>query len=98
MLLLYKSVSCKDGWKIFTFFLLKAGHTLTGTYCPGHGGAGIWQNQDAFASFITSSPEQRYLNLLNERPDLVQRVPQRLLANYLGMTPELLSRIAAAKD
>ncbi len=51
------------------------------------------KTQDAFASFITSSPEQRYLNLLNERPDLVQRVPQRLLASYLGMTPESLSRI-----
>ena len=51
------------------------------------------KTQDAFAGFITSSPEQRYLNLLNERPDLVQRVPQRLLASYLGMTPESLSRI-----
>lgn len=51
------------------------------------------KTQDAFASFITSSPEQRYLNLLNERPDLIQRVPQRLLASYLGMTPESLSRI-----
>ena len=51
------------------------------------------KTQDAFAGFITSSPEQRYLNLLNERPDLIQRVPQRLLASYLGMTPESLSRI-----
>lgn len=51
------------------------------------------KTQDAFASFITSSPEQRYLNLLQERPDLIQRVPQRLLASYLGMTPESLSRI-----
>lgn len=84
--------------KCLPFFLLKAGHTLTGMYCSDHGGTGIWQNQDAFASFITSSPEQRYLNLLNERPDLVQRVPQPLLASYRGMTPELLSHIAAAKD
>lgn len=51
------------------------------------------KTQDAFAGFITSSPEQRYLNLMQERPDLIQRVPQRLLASYLGMTPESLSRI-----
>ena len=51
------------------------------------------KTQDAFAGFITSSPEQRYLNLLEERPGLIQRVPQRLLASYLGMTPESLSRI-----
>jgi CRP-like cAMP-binding protein len=49
--------------------------------------------QDDFASFITSSPEQRYLNLLETRPDLVNRVPQHQIASLLGITPESLSRI-----
>lgn len=49
--------------------------------------------QSSFAKFRTSSPEERYLGLLEDRPDLPQRVPQNILASYLGMTPESLSRI-----
>jgi CRP-like cAMP-binding protein len=49
--------------------------------------------QEKLTSFILSSPEQRYLNLLNERPSLFQRVPQHQIASYLGMTAESLSRI-----
>ena len=42
---------------------------------------------------MASTPENRYLNLLQTRPDLLQRVPQHQLASYLGVTPESLSRI-----
>ncbi|TAG12386.1 MAG: Crp/Fnr family transcriptional regulator [Sphingobacteriia bacterium] len=49
--------------------------------------------QDFLSQFITSSPKERYNNLLKTRPDLVQRVPQHQLASYLGITPESLSRI-----
>ena len=45
--------------------------------------------------FKTSSPEQRYLNLLQNRPDLIQRVPQHQLASYLGVKPQSLSRLRA---
>ncbi|MBL7782031.1 MAG: Crp/Fnr family transcriptional regulator [Saprospiraceae bacterium] len=48
-----------------------------------------------FDAFKTSSPEQRYLNLLEKRPDLVQRVPQHQLASYLGIKPQSLSRLRA---
>lgn len=51
------------------------------------------KTQETFANFITSSPEERYVNLLNTRPELLQRVPQHQIASYLGMTPESLSRI-----
>jgi CRP-like cAMP-binding protein len=44
-------------------------------------------------SFLTDTPEQRYLNLVNRRPELVQRVPQYQLASYVGIKPESLSRI-----
>ncbi len=37
--------------------------------------------------------ETRYLALLQEEPALLQRVPQHLIATYLGVTPESLSRI-----
>ncbi len=48
-----------------------------------------------FDEFKTSSPEQRYLNLLQKRPELIQRVPQYQLASYLGIKPESLSRLRA---
>lgn len=48
-----------------------------------------------FDTFKTSSPEQRYLNLLQSRPDLIQRVPQHQLASYLGIKPQSVSRLRA---
>ncbi|MGX7666667.1 Crp/Fnr family transcriptional regulator [Flavobacterium pedocola] len=53
------------------------------------------KQQIDFDAFKTSSPEQRYLNLLQSRPDLVQRVPQHQLASYLGIKPQSLSRLRA---
>jgi CRP/FNR family transcriptional regulator, anaerobic regulatory protein len=38
-------------------------------------------------------PEERYLNLLKQRPELSERVPQHYIASYLGVKPESLSRI-----
>lgn len=51
------------------------------------------EQQEAMASYITDSPEQRYLKLLKTRPDLFQRIPQYQLASYIGVKPESLSRI-----
>lgn len=53
------------------------------------------KNQCVFDEFKTSSPEQRYLNLLKNRPELLQRVPQHQLASYLGIKPQSLSRLRA---
>lgn len=49
--------------------------------------------QEEHATFIASSPEERYRYLLAKRPTLIHRVPQHQLASYLGITPESLSRI-----
>lgn len=49
--------------------------------------------QEMLAAFMTSSPEERYLRLLNNRPELLNRVPHYHLASYLGVKPESLSRI-----
>lgn len=46
-----------------------------------------------FFSFIRDTPEQRYLNLLNHRPHIIQRVPQHYIASYLGVSTVHLSRI-----
>lgn len=46
-----------------------------------------------FLSSIKDSPEQRYLNLIKERPQIIQRIPQHYIASYLGITTVHLSRI-----
>ena len=46
-----------------------------------------------FVSFIRDTPEQRYQKLLSERPHIVQRVAQRYIASYLGVSTVHLSRI-----
>lgn len=51
------------------------------------------QKQMSYERYISSSPEQRYLFLQEERPDLLNRVPQYQLASFLGIKPESLSRI-----
>lgn len=53
------------------------------------------KQQIDFDEFKLSSPEQRYLNLLQKRPDLIQRVPQHQLASFLGIKPQSLSRLRA---
>jgi CRP-like cAMP-binding protein len=53
------------------------------------------KQQINFDEFKISSPEQRYLNLLQTRPDLIQRVPQHQLASFLGVKPQSLSRLRA---
>lgn len=37
--------------------------------------------------------EQKYNHILTSNPDLIKRVPQNLLASYLGVAPETLSRL-----
>jgi len=56
--------------------------------------------QDAFvkafrriAHLNNLTNEERYLRLLEKRPELFQRVPQYLIASYLGVTPVGLSKI-----
>jgi len=49
--------------------------------------------QNMVASFITLSPEQRYLQFLEQKGALQQRLPQHYIASYLGISAESLSRI-----
>lgn len=46
-----------------------------------------------FLSFIRDTPQERYLNLVTQRPYIVQRVPQHYIASYLGISSVHLSRI-----
>jgi CRP-like cAMP-binding protein len=44
-------------------------------------------------SILTTSPEKRYITLLNETPELINRIPQYYVAQYIGIKPESLSRM-----
>jgi CRP-like cAMP-binding protein len=45
---------------------------------------------------LSSTAEERYRRLLRESPQLLQLVPLKHVASYLGMSPETLSRVRAA--
>lgn len=47
---------------------------------------------------FNQSGEERYRHFSSSFPDFVQRVPQYMLASYLGFTPEFLSKIRGKKE
>jgi CRP/FNR family transcriptional regulator, anaerobic regulatory protein len=44
-------------------------------------------------SLISQTAEERYLNLLKYQPNVLQSVPIKDIASYLGIHPDSLSRI-----
>lgn len=50
-------------------------------------------SQKRILSNLGKTAEERYLEFLEMYPQIVQRVPQYMLASYLGTTPEFLSKI-----
>lgn len=50
---------------------------------------------DIAMSLASDTPKERIANLLLQRPELFQQVPQRYLATLVGISPESLSRINA---
>jgi CRP-like cAMP-binding protein len=51
------------------------------------------EQQAIMSAYTTNTPEQRYIKLLQSRPDLFQNIPQYQIASYVGVKPESLSRI-----
>lgn len=49
--------------------------------------------QKRMQSAISRSGEERFQDLVNEYPHFLQRFPQNMIASYLGLSPETLSRI-----
>ena len=49
--------------------------------------------QKRVIQLLSSSAEERYTEFLKTYPNLAQRVPQKMIASYLGITPEGLSRV-----
>jgi CRP-like cAMP-binding protein len=49
--------------------------------------------QRRLMSSLSENAEEKYTKLLDNFPGCIQRVPQHMIASYLGITPETLSRI-----
>jgi len=75
----YQSI-CAELRKIEHFFLHKANR--------GH-----LASQDRILSFLTATPREKYEQMLLKQPKLIQRVPKAVLAAYLGVSRETLSRL-----
>ena len=56
----------------------------------------IRQQTKRIYELLSASAEERYLSFIATYPDLLWRVPQWMIASYLGITPESLSRIRKA--
>ena len=53
----------------------------------------IIEISNSYNSLLSNSPRERYLKLIEEQPQIIDRIPQHLIASYLGIEPESLSRI-----
>lgn len=76
------------------------GHLTLMEKLPGYAAMFLAGNQKRGAAkdsrivdALTATAEERYDAFLNAYPSIAQRVPQHMLASYLGITPETLSRI-----
>jgi CRP-like cAMP-binding protein len=49
--------------------------------------------QHRIIMLMSASAQERYEEFLDTYPNIVQRVPQKMIASYLGVTPEALSKI-----
>lgn len=66
------------GWeKFYRYFLEKA----------------YVNNTNRLMSFFTMDATERYMSLLSEYPDVVKRLSNKMLATYLNLSPETLSRL-----
>ncbi|WP_394774803.1 Crp/Fnr family transcriptional regulator [Flavobacterium sp.] len=77
----YKKM-CDGLQKMERFFLEKATFGFLGS-------------QKRIISWLTSNSKERYEQLLKQSPSLIQRVPKSLIASYLGISRETLSRLSS---
>lgn len=53
----------------------------------------LLKSQQIFFSYLKNTPQQRYQELMEQHPEIIQRIPQHYIASYLGITSVSLSRI-----
>ena len=45
------------------------------------------------ASFLIKNPEERYIDLVTTRPEILEKIPLKYISSMVGIQPESLSRI-----
>lgn len=50
-------------------------------------------SQDRILANISFTAEEKYQNFLEKYPHIVNRIPQHMIASYIGITPETLTRL-----
>ena len=75
---------CSENQKMANFFRIKSNASNAAL-------------QKRVLTLLSSNSEERYNELLSEHPKLLQRVPKHLIASYLGLSRETLSRLSVKK-
>lgn len=83
-----------------TLLLDRPGHILLMEKIPGYAAlflTGMQKRSEVkekrIAENLAATAEERYNNFLKIYPAIAQRIPQHMLAAYLGITPETISRV-----
>jgi len=50
-------------------------------------------HQERIMNNLSLTAEERFINFKNKYPELLQKVPQKYIASYLGVTPEFYSKM-----
>lgn len=83
-LVLIKKAAHEDLLKVLPVYETWVRLELTGAYIA---------MQRRLTSIISQPLEDRYKDLTATYPEIVQRVPQHMIASFMGLTPETLSRV-----
>lgn len=80
-------VSYSDMQAIYT-------QSQTGNAIGRHAGEALFlEKTKREISLLKDTAQQRYLALFKEQPQLLQHIPLKFIASYIGITPQALSRI-----
>lgn len=93
------SLQCLEDTQVFCISLphykeLSAGSQKMQYFFLEKANGGLLGSQQRIISLITSNASKRYFQLIDRYPSLIQRVPKTLLASYLGVSRETLSRLS----
>jgi CRP-like cAMP-binding protein len=81
---------CMDAAKLLTLFDTSYSWQKIGRHLAEY--VACYSMERLVASYY-ESPQTRYNKLMQESPGLFLRIPHHILANYLGITKETLSRL-----
>src|SRR5882757_5862057 len=84
------TMACVDAAKLLALFDSSFSWQKAGRYLAEY--AACYTMERLLASYY-ESPPTRYQRLMKDSPELFLRIPHHILANYLGMTKETLSRL-----